>query len=154
LLGVAVVTSLVTWLLHLGAASKPASFSNPTELKGAIAFGLLYAVVTVAVAAARRHFDASGLYVIAAISGLTDMDAITLSTSRMVVNEGLAAAIAWRAIVIASMANLMFKLMIVAALGGRPLLGRVWWLMAIQLAAGGLLLALWPDHWAAAPPVP
>ena len=43
---------------------------NPTELKSAVLFGLLYALVLFGVAATREHFQQSGLFVVAVLSGL------------------------------------------------------------------------------------
>ena len=51
---------------------------NPSELKGALYFGLLYALIIFAVAAGKEHFGNQSLYVIAGLSGLTDVDVITL----------------------------------------------------------------------------
>ena len=62
---------------------------NPAELRSALIFGGLYAVVILAVAAAKQHFNSSGLYVVAVLSGLTDMDAITLSTAQLVESDRL-----------------------------------------------------------------
>jgi uncharacterized membrane protein (DUF4010 family) len=41
-------------------------------------------VVLFAVAAAKEHFNDKGLYVVAALSGLTDIDAITLSATNLI----------------------------------------------------------------------
>ena len=57
---------------------------NPAELKPAFLFSALYALVLLAVAVAKQHFGSAGLYVLAIISGLTDVDAITLSTGQLV----------------------------------------------------------------------
>lgn len=57
---------------------------NPTELRAALIFGLLYGVIIFAVAAARDVFGDLGLYAVAAMSGLTEVDAITLSTANLV----------------------------------------------------------------------
>lgn len=46
-----------------------------------ILFGGLYGLVLISVAASKEHLPQSGLYVIAALSGLADLDAITLSTA-------------------------------------------------------------------------
>ena len=54
------------------------------ESHSRVAEELLYAVVLVAVAAARDHFGQGGLYAVAALSGLTDMDAIMLSTTQLI----------------------------------------------------------------------
>ena len=118
--------------------------SPPSELKSAVIFGLLYAVVLLLVAAAREHFGDSGLYIAAAISGLTDMDAITLSTSRLVSTASLDTSTAWRMIIVAGMANMLFKAGLVLVLGARSFIKPVLLGMAISLLGGLALLALWP----------
>ncbi len=59
------------------------------------------------------------------VAGLTDMNAITLSTSRMVVAERIAADQGWKLLVAAAMSNLVFNAAIVGVLGNRRLLVRV-----------------------------
>jgi uncharacterized membrane protein (DUF4010 family) len=72
------------------------------------------------------------------------MDAITLSSSRLAASGGISAGTAWRAIVVAAIANLVFKAGLVAALGGSMLFKRVAILFAIEIVAGGVLLLVWP----------
>lgn len=115
---------------------------NPAALRPALYFAVLYAVVVLAVALADQYLGHRGLYAVAALSGLTDADAITLSTARLVRDGALAPDAAARALVIAAMANLVFKGGAVAVLGDRRLLVRVGAVYAAALAAGGLLLAL------------
>lgn len=114
---------------------------NPTELKSALLFGLLYALVLFGVAATREHLQQSGLFVVAVLSGLTDMDAITLSTSRLVSANRLTPQIGWRIIVAAAMANLVFQAGIVAMLG---LLLRIVILFGILIAIGSVLMVTLP----------
>jgi uncharacterized membrane protein (DUF4010 family) len=118
--------------------------SPPSELKSAVIFGLLYAVVLLVVAAAREHFGDSGLYIAAAISGLTDMDAITLSTSRLVSTASLDTSTAWRMIIVGGMANMLFKAGLVLVLGARAFIKPVLLGMGISLLGGVAILALWP----------
>jgi uncharacterized membrane protein (DUF4010 family) len=113
---------------------------NPSELKAALIFGALYAIVLLAVAAGKHWFGERGLYIVAAISGLTDMDAITLSTARMAARDAIETGVAWRAIVIASMANLVFKAGIVAVVGGRAIFVRLLPIFGIVFAVGVALL--------------
>jgi uncharacterized membrane protein (DUF4010 family) len=147
-IGVMMATSLVVclilWLRRPRTKSSMPAQDNPTELRAAITFGILFAIVLFAVAAAKEYFGDRGLYAVAAISGLTDMDAITLSTSRMAVQGSVSTSTAWRVIVIATIANLLFKGGIVAVLGGRRLLARVAMPFGISIAAGILLLLFWP----------
>lgn len=114
---------------------------NPSELKSAMLFGVLYAVVLVSVAASKEYFPHAGLYAIGALSGLADLDAITLSTSRLFETERLSADIAWRTILIAALSNLCFKSGLVLFLGDRRLcLFLLGLLGACGLLSGGLLL--------------
>jgi uncharacterized membrane protein (DUF4010 family) len=114
---------------------------NPTELKGAIFFGLLYAAVLFASAAAKDKFGNQGLYAVAALSGLTDVDAITLSTSQLVTDQRLTPHDGWQIILVATMSNLCFKLAAVAALGPRLLLRKVGVIVGLAFLCGVLLLA-------------
>lgn len=117
---------------------------DPAELKSALAFAALYAVVLLAVAATTRYAGHRGLIVVSILSGLTDVDAITLSISRLTSAGSLPVATAWRLIVVATMSNLLFKVGIVAALGSRRMLATVAALSGIAIATGAALLVLWP----------
>jgi uncharacterized membrane protein (DUF4010 family) len=117
----------------------------PSELGSAIGFGLLYAAVLLGVAFAQEHWGDQGLYVVAAISGLTDMDAITLSTSELMRTDQLDAATGWRLILVGSLANLLFKGGIVTVLGHRDLRRRILVAFAAAIAAGVGILFLWPN---------
>lgn len=144
LLAVLVVIAAVAWLTGAPGEAEMPEQANPSELKPALVFALLYALVIFAVAAAREHLGAAGLYGVATLSGLTDMDAITLSTARLVDGGRLAPGTGWRLIVVASLANLLFKTGMVAVLGPRRLLARVSLYFGLAAAAGGALLLLWP----------
>lgn len=124
--------------------AQAAQASPPSELRSAVLFGLLYALVLVAVAAAKEHFGSSGLYVAAAISGLTDMDAITLSTSRLVSTAHLETGTAWRMIMVGGLANVVFKGALVVMLGARAFIKPVMAGFGAALAGGVLILLLWP----------
>lgn len=116
----------------------------PSDLRAAIAFGLLYGVILFAVAAARESFGQRGLYVVAGLSGLTDVDAITLSVANLVGEDRLEAGQGWRLILFGSLANLVFKAGAVFVLGSSALKKRMAVLFGSSLAAGGLVLMLWP----------
>lgn len=122
---------------------------NPTELKAALVFAGIYAAVTFALAAAKHWLGPQGLYVVAVLSGLTDMDAITLSTSRLVEHaeseSALAPGVAWRLIAVAAMSNLAFKGLMAAAIGNRRFAAMVAGAFAVPVLVGiGLVLA-WPE---------
>jgi uncharacterized membrane protein (DUF4010 family) len=138
--------STLTGLIAYGLSSKePAEIpqqENPAQLKSAVTFGALYAVVLLAAAATREYFGARGLLLVAVVSGLTDVDAITLSTAQLVQTGAYDAVTGRQAILIASLSNLVFKGGIVATLGGRDLLRRTGLLMAVVLVAGLVILLL------------
>jgi uncharacterized membrane protein (DUF4010 family) len=142
------------WLAILSFASffiycrKPveASVSHaPSNLRTAAIFGTLYAGVLLAVAAAREYVGDSGLYVVAALSGLTDMDAITLSTAQLVEQGDIEPTIGWRLIISGLVSNLVFKTMLVSSLGGRTMLLRVLPFMLLAGAGGILVIMFWPN---------
>lgn len=116
----------------------------PSDLGSAITFALLYAAVLVAVAVTREEWGEAGLFVVAALSGLTDVDAITLSTARLIDRGGLGPEVGWRLILTGSLANLVFKGLLVFGLAPRPLARRVLTGFGAALIGGGLLLGFWP----------
>ncbi len=118
---------------------------NPARLKPAIIFGLLYAVILLAVAASREYFGNSGLYIVAGLSGLTDVDAITLSTSHLMNKGEVDPGTGWRLIMVATLSNTLFKGGAVAVLGSPSLLKRIAILYGIAIAAGTVIIFVWPS---------
>jgi uncharacterized membrane protein (DUF4010 family) len=134
----AVVTALLAGAFYLRGpgARQPAEpaaevpLKNPFSLAAATRFGLLFAVVLLVVKLSERYVPASGLYVVAAIAGLTDVDAITLSMAEYArANEGYA--LAAGAIAVAALSNTLVKCGFVVVLGSTPLRRR---LLAATLA--------------------
>jgi len=118
---------------------------DPTGLRAALIFGALYGAILFTVAAAKEQFGNAGLYAVAAISGLTDLDAITLSVASLADRGRLDVETAWRAILLASLANLVLKGGLAFALGGTPMLRSVARLFVPSLVAGVAILAFWPS---------
>ncbi|HIQ21376.1 MAG TPA: DUF4010 domain-containing protein [Planctomycetes bacterium] len=143
-MGLCLVPSLVLWYQVRREPSRMPEQANPTQLKSALVFAAMYAVVLFALAAARQYLGGQGLYPVAVLSGLTDMDAITLSTAHMARTDPQVFRVGWRLIVAASLANMVFKAAVVAMIGHRQLLGRVCVLFALPLAGGLALVLLWP----------
>jgi uncharacterized membrane protein (DUF4010 family) len=125
-----------------GAARAPeVRLKNPFRLLASIRFGLFFAVVLLVVELARRHLPAGGVYVVAALAGTTDMDAITLSMAGQAKGGG-ALDVAAQAIVIAALSNTIAKCGLVVALGSPELRRRVAGATAIILASGAAALVL------------
>jgi uncharacterized membrane protein (DUF4010 family) len=125
--------------------AEPPAQGNPAELKPALIFAGLYALVLLGVAAAKDYLGTGGLYGVAVVSGLHDLDAITLSTARFVEQGQVEAQLGWRLILAASLSNLVLKGAAAAILGEH----RLWKWVAVPFAAallgGGALLLLWPQ---------
>jgi uncharacterized membrane protein (DUF4010 family) len=132
------------WRSSTAPGESPLEPGNPSEMKPAVLFGALYAAVLFVVAAAEDLLGSAGLFAAAALSGLTDIDAITLSTSRLVATDMVDEATGWRLIMVAAMSNLLFKLALAASLGAPRMSRRLAGLFTLALAVGVGLIALWP----------
>ncbi len=167
MLGCGVLVSAIVYALTLRrskgpepVSSSPPQHTNPSEIRPAIVFALLFTLVGLGVAYARREFGDTGLWVVSALSGLTDMDSITLSTARLAQEGKLTPDAAGRAIVIAGTSNLLFKGVLVSVLGGswrhrvpdgaaaersraEHSLARGVWPWLGLMAACGLAVAMW-----------
>jgi uncharacterized membrane protein (DUF4010 family) len=119
----------------------PAITRNPLQLSEAIKFGLLFGVIYGAIAFVQGRYGDVGVYLVSFFSGLTDVDAITLSLSELTRSGKLEAWPAMTGIVIASVTNSLVKLGIVYWLGGT----RLGWRVAqfFLLTLGTMALGLW-----------
>jgi uncharacterized membrane protein (DUF4010 family) len=128
LMGGFVVGSVVTFWLwrnsNRDGESPMPQLTNPTEIKTALSFGLMYAAVLLCAAWLSDYAGSSGLYALAVASGLTDVDAISISSLRLFELGKLGAHQAVTAIAIAYLSNLTFKFGLVAIVGGSTLAKR------------------------------
>ncbi len=115
---------------------------NPLQLSEAIKFGLLFGIIYGAVALVQGRYGNPGVYLVAFFSGLTDVDAITLSLSELAKDGKLVEMAAMNGIVIASVTNSVVKLGIVYWLGGVKLGWRLtpFFLVTLGLMGSGLVL--------------
>ena len=126
----------VTWPRHTeGEALENPELTNPTDLPVALGFGAAYAAVLLAAAWLNDLAGAMGVYAVAMVSGLTDVDAISLSSFRLFGNGSVTAASAVMAIVVATVTNAVTKAGIVFVVGGRSLGMRCVWGFAAMSAA-------------------
>jgi uncharacterized membrane protein (DUF4010 family) len=99
--------------------------ANPMELHAALGFGLLYSVVLLCAAWLSDIAGSKGFYAVAMVSGLTDVDAITLSSLHLFDLGKLSAQQAVTGIALAYISNLLFKFGLVLFIGGTALAMRV-----------------------------
>ncbi|MEJ2344127.1 MAG: MgtC/SapB family protein [Gammaproteobacteria bacterium] len=112
---------------------------NPFELLPALQFGVLLALVMLLAEALRSWFGHAGIYLLAAGSGVSDVDAITLSMARLA-RDGLDPAVAGRAIVLAASVNTLVKGGLVLFIGGKRIGIRILAVMAVSVAAGAAVV--------------
>ncbi len=136
-----VAMALYGWKILSAAGELPMpEVKNPTELRIAVSFGLLYAVVLLASAWLQDIAGNKGLYIVALASGLTDADASVLSTLRLYNLETVPRGEAVIAVTLALMSNLMFKIGLVVSIGGGRLARHT--LPGLLAIGGGMALGL------------
>lgn len=92
--------------------------TNPFELKSAFIFGLLFAAVIFGAKAAQVYLGDQGIYAASALAGLTSVDAIVLSLSKLS-SEQLVIDVAEKAVIIALISNTIVKI-IITLIWGAP----------------------------------
>lgn len=114
---------------------------NPLDLAAVLRFGALLGAVTLVSRLLLDWLGSGTLYLVAAVSGLVDVDAITLSTARLAGGD-VALATATGAILVATAVNLLTKAGLALIAGGRaygvPLAAAT----ALGIAGGALGLAV------------
>ena len=144
LLGGLILGALATFMLwrnmNKSKESPMPQLTNPTEMKVALGFGLVYAVVLFCAAWLSDYAGSSGLYALAVVSGFLDVDAILLSSLRLFEIGKLGVDQTVIAISIAYLANLAFKFSLVLIIGGGMLARRcVPGMLAIATGMAGVL---------------
>lgn len=110
--------------------------SNPLRLSTAIKFAALYAAIAFAVRVLRAQGWTQGLLPLSFLSGLTDMDAISLSIARDPGTESTPGGLASRAVVLAAVSNTLLKAGMAVALGSRGLKLRICLVLGATAALG------------------
>ncbi len=112
---------------------------NPLSLATAIKFAALYSLIAFAVKAIQAEGWTQGLLPLSFVSGLTDMDAISLSIARDHGTEKTAPGLAAQAVVLAAVSNTLLKTGMSVALGSTGLKVRI----GIVLGATAIVGAAW-----------
>lgn len=121
---------------HPVSESQAHEFRNPANLLTSILFGAAYAVILLLSSWLSNTLGAAGVFGLAVASGLTDVDAITLSSLHLYNVGTLPASAATTAIMLGVAANLAMKATLVAVVGGAQLRRRA--PPALLLPAAGL----------------
>jgi uncharacterized membrane protein (DUF4010 family) len=133
---VGLASCVYLWFAERTSEKGEVSVHNPFELGPAIKFGLLYAAILLVSKAAQVYLGDAGVYLSSIVAGLTDVDAITLSMSRLAGEATIPQVTAARAIVLAAMSNTAVKAGIVAAVGTNSLRRHVLPIFTLILITG------------------
>ena len=137
----AAASVVAAWLIRRSAHELPDAgrkdvpLQNPFSLTAAAKFAAFFAAVLVVVKLAQQNFPGTGLYVVAALAGLSDVDAITLSMAQQAKTGDAGTAIA--AIVVAVLSNTLVKAGMVLVLGS-PSLKRPVLLATVAIVVSGV----------------
>lgn len=116
---------------------------NPGGMLAAVSFGVGYALVGLLMALGHGKFTGSE-YLVAAVSGLTDVDAVTLSTGRLARSGAIEADLAWRLALVAASSNTLFKAGLVTVVSKRLLMRRVGLPLLGLCGVSAAIAVLWP----------
>jgi len=123
-------------------ANSDFELSNPVELLQALKFALLFALILLGSRAATAWLGSKGAYAAGALAGMADVDAITLSLSKLGQGE-VRPVVAVISIFLAGASNTVVKAALATRLGGWAFGRRVAAAFAVILATGGLAVLLW-----------
>lgn len=115
----AILFPALYWWLRADRTQHPdgISLSNPVELKFALGFGAVLALVTLLITGTRELLGEQALLGVAVISGVVNVDAVTISLSRMS-HAGVPGSTALTGIVLAAATNNLAKAVIATSIGG------------------------------------
>ena len=137
--------AIAAWLIKTGNANAAGDVKeehrNPFEFSLAFRFGLFLAAIAVLSRALQAWFGDAGTYLLAAASGLADVDAIALTLANMGVGAPPEIVIA-NAICLSAAVNTVVKAGIAFSLGGSAFGLRVALALGASLIAGGAVLIL------------
>ncbi|NVD06966.1 MgtC/SapB family protein [Vibrio sp. JPW-9-11-11] len=115
--------------------------TNPLALQSALFFGLVLAMIMLLSHALSEWLGNTGVLILAALSGITDVDAISLALGRQS-TQSLAVTTAALGIILAASVNTLVKMAMVVAIGHRKLWFRVAPVMTTSVVAGAVVLGL------------
>jgi uncharacterized membrane protein (DUF4010 family) len=90
---------------------------NPLSLRLAVKFGLLYAFIALVVKVSAQQLSSEWVYVVSFVSGLTDINAITVTSAQAAASHTLTPVVAARCVLLGSLANTLLKGVLAAGLG-------------------------------------
>ncbi|QCK14548.1 MgtC/SapB family protein [Mangrovivirga cuniculi] len=118
---------------------------NPAQFKTAIIFAVLYGIIILLIAFAKDKLGNSGLYIVSLLSGLTDVDAITLSMTNTMQKGTIDPTQGWKYIMVGGLSNLLFKGGMTISMASKRVTKIVIPVFLIIIGVGVVLIFIWPD---------
>lgn len=146
-LGVMTVVGIVAagtlyWRTTSEETIEPEELKNPFRLRPALLFGVIFAVVLLVSEHAHEWLGTSGVYATAFLSGLADVDAMTITLSKLAAEGTISTQVATTGIVIAAIANTLVKAVLAWLLGTYRLGRLVSIVLSVVIVSGLVLLIL------------
>jgi uncharacterized membrane protein (DUF4010 family) len=143
LLGIGLLMAALQFRHLRAGPADAAQLGNPVELGRAVMMAAIFAGVILSARAAQAQLGSAGLWAVAAVGGLVDVDSVSVAAARMR-EQGLASVEASSgAYLLATLSNLVFKAGAVILAGGRELARRVIPAFGALGVATLLLILLW-----------
>jgi len=132
--------AFVWWKRSQGSSTKDPELelANPLTLTSALQFGALYGVIIFASKALLDRASEASLNIVGAVSGINDVDAITLSTADLVETSGLDPQVGAQVVIAAVAVNTLVKAGMAVALGNRQLGRTVGGTLGVAAVLSGL----------------
>ena len=137
-----VAAGTLYWRTASDQTVEPSELNNPFRLRPALVFGAIFAVVLLVSEYANVWFGTSGVYATAFFSGLADVDAMTITLSKLAADGAISTQVATTGIVIAAIANTFVKAVLAWLLGTRRLGRLVSLVLSVVILSGLVLLAV------------
>ena len=110
-----------TWKKNLPQDGEAQFKTNPIDLKTAVSFAFFYALLISVFSYLKDDVSSTALYAVTFVAGILDIDAITLSTARLVNRNIIDSTQAVSYVFIALLANTFFKGLLCLIIGKKPL---------------------------------
>ena len=143
LFGVGLLFAIVQYRRQRSESGETMPLGNPVELTRAVTMGLIFAVVIVVARWAQDRMGTAGLWAVGAVGGLVDVDSVAVAAARLRKDAQATIEAAAGAYLVATIANLVFKSVVVLATGGREMGRRVLPAFAALAVATGVMMLVW-----------
>lgn len=137
-----IAAGILYWQTASEQTVEPGKMKNPFRLQPALVFGAIFAVVLLVSEYANEWLGTSGVYATAFLSGLADVDAMTITLSTLAAEGKVSTQVATTGIVIAAIANTFLKAALAWLLGTDQLGKLVTVVLSVVVVSGLVFLVL------------